>query len=101
MNSDRWWNGVTLNDQRRASSVNRFVCKNQVAFAKYFLPKHCYSVVLAYVDESDNSIIHVTGRVKAAHQSNKGKTQVFEVETAKYLVWTKSIELFTFVSGKD
>jgi len=96
-----WWNHQTptLEEGRERSLTNRFVRKHQQDFAKYFLPKHVFSVQLAYLDEEDDNLLHVVGRVRPAHQSTKGKTQKFEIDVAKYKAWKRNIKLYTFVSG--
>jgi len=96
---ENWWSSPTIEEVRESSTVNRFVRKNQLAFAKYFLPKHIFSVQLAYLDEEDDNIIRVTGRVKPPHHSTKGKTQKFDIDVNKYRVWEKNVSLYTFVSG--
>lgn len=95
-----WWAQPTVQEIREGSAINRFVRKHQQDFAKYFLPKHVFSVRLAFLDEDDDNIIQVIGRVKPAHQSTKGKTQKFKIDVAKYMVWKKNIKLYSFVSGK-
>lgn len=97
--TDWWAPEPTVQERRESSTTNRFVRKHQQDFAKYFLPKHVFSVQLAYLDEDDNNIIQVIGRVKPVHQSTKGKTQKFEIDVDKYLVWKKNIKLYSFVAG--
>ena len=84
---------------RRRHPINKLVCKHQMQFAKYFLPKHVYSVQLAYCE--DDETLHVVGRVKPHHQSTKGKTQLFEIEMSKFNVWKKNVGLYTFISSKS
>jgi len=96
---ENWWSSPTIAEVRERSLTNRFVRKHQQDFAKYFLPKHVFSVQLAYLDEEDDNIIQVIGRVRPTHQSTKGKTQKFKVDVDKYRVWKKNIKLYTFVSG--
>ena len=81
----------------------RIAMKYQRNFAKYFLPKHIYSLQDAWREFSDHpgnehDLIKVIGRVRPAHNSTKGKTQDFEVKMSKFRVWRKNIKLYNFIA---
>ena len=96
---DNWW-WLTDDEMRQRHPINKFVRKHQLHFARYFLPKHVYSVHVVYLNHLDDEILQVVGRVKPMYYSTKGKTQEFEIEMSKYNVWKNNIGLYTFISSK-